>query len=118
MPVRETKRSKKVIIALVVALVAIALLATKYHRYAQLKYAATHQYDSVETVLSDVEELGGQLVHCQKGECRDRKSGKRVDVEEPSDGNYIVYPPEADVPPEVIEHQSEEIRRLTSNHHL
>jgi hypothetical protein len=118
MPVRETKRSKKVIIALVVVLVAITLLAMKYHRYTQFKYAVTHQYDSVEAVLSDVEKLGGQLVHCQRGECRDRKSGKRVDVEEPSDGNYIVYPPEADVPAEVIEHQSEEIRRLTASRHL
>jgi hypothetical protein len=117
MPVRETQRSKKVIIALVVVLVAITLLVMKYHRYVQLKYVATHQYDSVEAVLSDVEKLGGQLVHCQRGECRDR-SGKRVDVEEPSDGNYIVYPPETDVPAEVIEHQSEEIRRLSSSHHL
>jgi uncharacterized membrane protein YcjF (UPF0283 family) len=118
MPVRETKRSKKVIIALLVVLVAITLLAMKYHRYVQLKYVATHQYDSVEAVLSDVEKLGGQLVHCQRGECRARNSGKRVEVEEPSDGNYILYPPESDVPAEVIEHQSEEIRRLTSNHRL
>lgn len=118
MPHKETSRSKKCILAIVVVLVALTFLAMKYQRYTQLKDAATRHYDSVETVLSDVERLGGQLVHCQQGTCRNRMTGKRVDVEEPRDGNYIVYPPESDVPPEVIEHQSEEIKRLSSGHTL
>jgi len=116
MPLKETKRSKKLIIAIVVAVIAVTLLAMKYNRYVQLKEAATRHYDTIEQVLSDVEQLGGHLVHCQYGVCRDRLTGKRIEVDEPRTGNFILYPPGTDVPEEVIEHQSEEIKRLSLDH--
>jgi Tfp pilus assembly protein PilE len=117
MPFTETNRSKKLTAVIVVGIVVAVFLAIKYESYVQFKKAATRHYDTVEAVLVDVERLGGQLIHCQGGVCTDRANGKTLEIDEPRDGNYLVYPPNSKVPADVIRHQGEEIKRLTQDEH-
>lgn len=108
----QTKRSTQQTIAIVVCFIAvIGYLCVKYMRYSHLEEAATRHYQNLEVLMNDVVDLGGQLVVCRNGECRDIKT--RELIGNGRDGYYILYPNKSDVTREILEHQSAEIKRLT-----
>lgn len=107
-----TRRSNKITATLliVVGYAVITYLSHKYERYQVLQAAAGRHYSSLESLLGDVEELGGELIVCRHGVCQN--AGARETVASGRDGYYLVYPQGADVTEEVIQHQGEEIKRL------
>jgi hypothetical protein len=107
----QTKRSTQRTLAVIICFIAvIGYLGMKYMRYSHLESAASRHYQTVESLMNDVEDLGGQLVVCNDGECRDIKT--RELVANGRNGYYIVYPARTDVTQDVLEHQSSEIKRL------
>lgn len=104
--------------AAIVGILAVSgFLLIKYHQYEKIQEATTRHYASLESLLEDVQSLGGQVILCRSGVCRDIQTHEQV--ANGQNGYYIVYPRDAfkstDAERAVLEHQGQELKRLTSS---
>jgi hypothetical protein len=104
--------------AIIVGFIAVSgFLLIKYYQYEKIQEATTRHYTSLESLLNDVQSLGGQVILCRNGVCRDIQT--REQVANGQNGYYIVYPKDAfkstDAERAVLEHQGAELKRLTSS---
>lgn len=98
--------------AIVVATLVVAtFLGLKFIHYERIAEASVRHYSSLEQLLSDVQSLGGQVILCQNGVCQDIKTHETV--ANGRNGYYIVYPEGTDADRALLEHQGEELKRLS-----
>jgi predicted peroxiredoxin len=111
MPANLIRRQRTRNTLIVVVLVTATFLGLKLVQYEHIKQATTRHYSSLEQLLKDVQSLGGQVILCQNGVCQDIQTHETV--ANGRNGYYIVYPKSSDADRTLLEHQGEELKRLT-----
>jgi hypothetical protein len=110
-------RRRRIYYAIIVGFIAVScFLCLKYYQYEKFQRATTRHYASLESLLIDVQSLGGQVILCRNGVCRDISTHEQV--ANGQNGYYIVYPKDVfqstDAERALLKHQGAELKRLTS----
>lgn len=105
--------SKKKCSVVIVVVIIASFFAYKWEKYTYQQTAINRHYASLEALLNDVNRFSGQLVICRRGVCQDINTHEELGTGQ--DGYYIVYPADSTISPEIIQHQGQEIKRLTQD---